>query len=146
MIAFGVYSVIFSFQNTVYPLVEARGILTHIQATSDPQVIVTDLRTIQVLLPKSGNPVWVFPTDATDFAMMQKDLNTMAQNLGDSVFAPKYNDLNDQISNTHLQAQAIDYNLLDAIPYMYVSLSFVFAIFISIICSISFAETLKRIK
>lgn len=146
MIVFGVYSVIFSFRNAIYPLDEARGILSRIQATSDPQVIVTDLRTIKVLLPKTGNPVWIFPTDATDFELMQKDFDAMTQNLGDSVFAPKYNDLSDQINDVHLQASAIESNILDATPYMYVSLSFVFAILISIICSIGFAETLKRTK
>ena len=89
-IIFGVVAAFEGYKNSVYPLEESRGILSIIQATSDPQQLLVEIRTLKILLPKDGNPVWIFPTDATDFGLIQKDLDSMTQNLGDSIFAPNY--------------------------------------------------------
>src|SRR5690242_21704039 len=81
IIALIVVGVVLAFEeygSTIYPLDQSRGILVRIQATSDPQAISDDIKTVQQLLPKSGNPVWIFPTEDTDFGMMQQDLSTMS--------------------------------------------------------------------
>ena len=144
MIALGAYSAIFSYYATISPLQETQNMLDRIQATSDPQLIVTDLRTIKIILPKEGNPAWMFSSDSTDFGLMQKNLDTMIQNLGDSVFAPKYNDLNNQLSIVHFQAFTIESNILEAIPYMSVNASFVIAMLLCIHGSLGLMETLSR--
>src|SRR6267143_1514078 len=123
-IIFGVVVAIDGYKNSVYPLEESRGILSRIQATSDTQQIITDLRTVKVLLPKEGNPVWIFPTYSTDFGLIQKDLDTMISTV-DKISTSSQDSaaFHTGMFNMHFQAQTIFTNLMDAIPYMYVSLS-----------------------
>jgi len=110
--------------STIYPLDQSRGILVRIQATSDPQAISDDIKTVQQLLPKSGNPVWIFPTEDTDFGMMQQDLSTMSSTVEKiSTTSPDTAAFHTGMLNVHSQAIALVFNLLDATPYMYVSVS-----------------------
>ncbi|NHH98078.1 Glycosyltransferase [Candidatus Nitrosotalea sp. FS] len=127
IIALIVVGVVLAFEeygSTIYPLDQSRGILVRIQATSDPQAISNDIKTVQQLLPKSGNPVWIFPTEDTDFGMMQQDLSTMSSTVDKiSTTSPDTAAFHTGMLNIHSQATAIVFNLLDATPYMYVSVS-----------------------
>ncbi|MDE1769985.1 MAG: glycosyltransferase [Thaumarchaeota archaeon] len=124
LIVVGVVMAFEEYGSTIYPLDQSRGILSRIQATSDPQVIHDDILMVQQLLPKSGNPVWIFPTDETNFGLMQKDLNTMLSTLDKiSTTSPDTAAFHTGMLNIHAQATTIVFNLLDATPYMYVSIS-----------------------
>ncbi len=124
LIAVGVVLAFEEYGSTIYPLDQSRGILIRIQATSDPQAISDDIKTVQQLLPKSGNPVWIFPTQDTDFGMMQRDLGTMSSTLDKvSTTSADTAAFHTGMLNIHSQATAIVFNLLDATPYMYVSIS-----------------------
>ena len=145
MISFGVYLITLSHDEAVYPLDEARGILFRIQTTSDPLVIHNDLRTVKELLPKTGNPVLVFPTDSTDFALIQKDLDDMLWKADEiSNVTPESTEFHTGMYNEHMMADVILRNLLDASPYMYANLSFVFACLMCIIGSMGLAELFTR--
>lgn len=123
-ILFGVFMAFQGYQNSVYPLDESRGLLSRIQATSDPLTITSDLKTIQLLLPKEGNPVWIFPTDSTDFALIQRDLTTMISTIDKVSNLPQDSAaFHSAMLNVHYQVNTLDFNLLDATPYMYVSFS-----------------------
>jgi cellulose synthase/poly-beta-1,6-N-acetylglucosamine synthase-like glycosyltransferase len=124
LIVLGVVMAFEEYGSTIYPLDQSRGILLRIQATSDPQSIANDLKTVQLLLPKSGNPVWIFPTQDTDFGMMQKDLNTMLSTVDKiSTTSPDNAAFHTGMLNVHYQSSTIVFNLLDATPYMYASVS-----------------------
>ena len=124
LIVLGVVMAFEEYGNTIYPLDQSRGILLRIQATSDPQSIANDLKMVQQLLPKSGNPVWIFPTQDTDFGMMQKDLNTMLSTVDKiSTTSPDSAAFHTGMLNVHYQSSTIVFNLLDATPYMYASVS-----------------------
>jgi len=124
LIVVGVVMAFEEYGSTIYPLDQSRGILSRIQATSDPQVIHDDILTVQQLLPKSGNPVWIFPTDETNFGLMQKDLTTMLSTLDKiSTTSADTAAFHTGMLNIHAQATTIVFNLLDATPYMYVSVS-----------------------
>ncbi len=124
LIIVGVVLAFEEYGSTIYPLDQSRGILVRIQATSDPQAISDDIKTVEQLLPKSGNPVWIFPTEDTDFGMMQKDLNTMSSTVDKiSTTSPDTAAFHTGMLNVHSQAIALVFNLLDATPYMYVSVS-----------------------
>lgn len=124
LIIVGVVLAFEEYGSTIYPLDQSRGILVRIQATSDPQAISDDIKTVQQLLPKSGNPVWIFPTEDTDFGMMQKDLSTMSSTVDKiSTTSPDTAAFHTGMLNVHSQAIALVFNLLDATPYMYVSVS-----------------------
>jgi cellulose synthase/poly-beta-1,6-N-acetylglucosamine synthase-like glycosyltransferase len=124
LIVVGVVMAFEEYSTIIYPLDQSRGILSRIQATSDPQVIHDDIQMVQQLLPKSGNTVWIFPTDETNFGLMQKDLNTMLSTLDKvSTTSPDTAAFHTGMINIHSQATTIVFNLLDATPYMYVSIS-----------------------
>ncbi len=124
LIVVGVVMAFEEYGSTIYPLDQSRGILLRIQATSDPQSISNDLKSVQQLLPKSGNPVWIFPTQDTDFGMMQKDLNTMLSTVDKiSTTSPDSAAFHTGMLNVHYQSSTIVFNLLDATPYMYASVS-----------------------
>ena len=46
-------------------------------ASSEPKTILADINAIKEYLPVEGNPVYLFPTDTTNFARIQTDLNVM---------------------------------------------------------------------
>ncbi len=144
-IIFGVVVAFEGYKNSVYPLEESRGILYRIQATSDPQELTSDLRTIKILLPKEGNPVWIFPTDSTDFGLIQKDLSTMISTV-DKISTSSQDSaaFHTGMINVHYQAAAIDINLLDAIPYMYVSFSNIVFSSVWIVVIIGIFAIIKR--
>src|ERR1700687_5295837 len=124
LIVIGVVMAFEEYGSTIYPLDQSRGILLRIQATSDPQSISNDLKLVQQLLPKSGNPVWIFPTQDTDFGMMQKDLDTMLSTVDKiSTTSPDSAAFHTGMLNVHYQSSTIVFNLLDATPYMYASIS-----------------------
>ncbi|MDE1861945.1 MAG: glycosyltransferase [Thaumarchaeota archaeon] len=124
LIVLGVVMAFEEYSTTIYPLDQARGLLSRIQATSDPQSIHNEIEAVKTLLPASGNPVWIFPTEETDFGKMQRDLSYMLGTVdkisttsGDSAA------FHAGMLNVHGEATALVFNLLDATPYMYVSIS-----------------------
>lgn len=123
-IAFGAFMAYQGYENTVYPLDQSRGLLDRISASSDPQSIITDLRTIKLLLPKEGNPVWIFPTETTDFARIQRDLDTMISTINKIVASVQDDSsFHTGMLDVHTRANVLRLNLMDATPYMYVSFS-----------------------
>jgi cellulose synthase/poly-beta-1,6-N-acetylglucosamine synthase-like glycosyltransferase len=124
LIILGVVMAFEEYGTTIYPLDQSRGLLIRIQATSDPQAIHDDILSVQKLLPKSGNPVWIFPTEDTDFGLMQSDLKTMLGTVDKiATTSPDSAAFHTGMLNVHSQATTIVFNLLDATPYMYVSIS-----------------------
>ena len=124
LILVGVVMAFQEYNTTIYPLDKARGILYRIQTTSDPQVIHNGVIIIQSLLPQTGNPVWIFPTDSTDFKKIQNDLDNMLSTVDKiSNVPPDSAAFHTGMEVIHLEASIMYQNLLDATPYMYVSVS-----------------------
>ncbi len=124
LILLGVVMAFEEYSTTIYPLDQSRGLLIRIQATSDPQAIHDDILSVEKLLPPSGNPVWIFPTEDTDFGLIQGDLKTMLGTVDKIATAsPDSAAFHTGMLNVHSQATALVFNLLDATPYMYVSIS-----------------------
>ncbi|MDE1863060.1 MAG: hypothetical protein KGI33_09125 [Thaumarchaeota archaeon] len=112
----------------VHPLDEARGMLSHIQATSNLAEIHGELVEIKRLLPASGNPVLINPTGETDFGLMQSDLESMLGTVNSiSSVSEQSQNFHTGMLNIHAQSTTITFNLLDATPYMYMNLQFVLA-------------------
>ena len=124
IIILGVVMAFEEYNIRVYPLDEARGVLFRIQTTSDPQIMHTDLNKVKDYLPKTGNPVWIFPTESTDFGKIQGDLNDMISTVDKISNVPADSAAyHTGMSNVHLMSDVMIRNLLDATPYMYVSIS-----------------------
>jgi len=123
-ISFGAFMAYYGYQNDVYPLDQSRGFLDRIQTTTDTQAIIEYLKTIKTLLPQDGNPVWIFPTETTDFSLIQKDLDTMIIRVEKISTVPQdSSSFHTGMIDMHEQAEDMRLHLLDATPYMYVSFS-----------------------
>ena len=68
IIVIGAYMAFTGYSSDVYPLDMSVGLLDRIMASSNPQSILVDLNAVKEHLPVEGNPVWIFPTDTTNFS------------------------------------------------------------------------------
>lgn len=123
-ISFGAFMAYDGYQNDVYPLDQSRGLLDRIQTTDDTEAITEYLKTMKTLLPQDGNPVWIFPTETTDFDLIQKDLDNMISSVEKISTVPHdSSSFHTGMINVHERAKELRLHLLDATPYMYVSFS-----------------------
>jgi hypothetical protein len=106
----------------IYPLQMAAGYLVRAESAQTPEQLTEYLRLAERSLPESGNPVWIFPTIRTDFTLMQNQLGYMldrAQML--TSISPQNEAYNAAMLDLHSAAEELEYNLDEAIPFMYIS-------------------------
>ena len=124
IIIIGGYMAFVGYSTDVYPLDISVGLLDRTMASADPQSILVDLKAIKENLPVNGNPVWIFPTDTTNFARIQTDLNVMIVSAEKITAVPTDSAAyHTGITDIRERASVLQENLADAIPYMYVSFS-----------------------
>ena len=124
IIVIGGYMAFVGYSTDVYPLDISVGLLDRTMASADPQSILVDLKAIKENLPVNGNPVWIFPTDTTNFARIQTDLNVMIVSAEKITAVPTDSAAyHTGITDIRERAGVLQENLADAIPYMYVSFS-----------------------
>ena len=124
IIVIGGYMSFVGYSTDVYPIDMSVGFLDRIMASSDPQSILLDLNAIKGHLPANGNPVWIFPTDTTNFVRIQTDLDTMIISAEKITAVPTDSAAyHTGITDIRERAEVLQENLADAIPYMYVSFS-----------------------
>ncbi|MBL7001715.1 MAG: glycosyl transferase, partial [Nitrosopumilus sp.] len=138
IIIFGGFMAVTGYNTDIYPLDRMRGHYDGIIGSSDPasirahlMAIQTDLDIVMKNMPQttnengeviSVNPVWMFPTDSTNFLRMQNDVTTMLTTIDKISAIPRDSsayhtgmmDLNDS-------ALQLRINVMDATPYAYVS-------------------------
>jgi cellulose synthase/poly-beta-1,6-N-acetylglucosamine synthase-like glycosyltransferase len=161
LIIFGGFMAINGYNSDIYPLDRMRGHLDGIMGSSDSDIIRAHLIAIQLdlepLLEKlpettdthsqiiSKNPVWMFPTESTNFIRIQNDVNTMLESVENISPLPQDNaayhtgmlDINDR-------AFFLQLNIMDATPYMYVSIANVFSSIVWLAVIIGIFTALKR--
>ncbi len=147
IIILGTYMAYTGYQNDVYPLDRSRGLLDRIQTSSDPKSLIVDLNTIKELLPEEGNPVWIFPTQTTNFSRIQMDLDTMIVSLEKMSTVPRdSSSFNTGLRVVQEQAFVLHQNIEDATPYMYASFSNIIFSSIWIAALMGIFALLKRKK
>ncbi|AFS80342.1 glycosyl transferase family protein [Candidatus Nitrosopumilus koreensis AR1] len=165
IIVFGGFMAIYGYSVDIYPLDRIRGNLDGIIASSDPDAIRAHLVAIQAdmdgimandLIPEktnadgeliSKNPVWLFSTESTNFVRIQDNLDTMLASIDKISTVPKDSsayhtgmlDVNDR-------ALLIQTNIMDATPYMYVSVANMMFSTIWIAALLGIFAALKRKK
>jgi len=131
IIIFGGFMAITGYYSDVYPLDRIRGNLDGIIGSSDPIAIKThlsaikqDLAIVMAKLPESKNPVWIFPTESTSFLRIERDIDNMQTN-AETISGVSKDSAAFQtgISNIGERALSIRQNIMDATPYMFVSVS-----------------------
>jgi len=163
IIVFGGFMAISGYNTDIYPLDRMRGHLDGIIGSSDPVAIRAHLVAIQADLnivmenPNllettnangeiiSKNPVWVFPTDSTNFLRIQNDVNSMLTGVEKISAVPKDSSAyHTGMIDVSDRAAQLRINIMDATPYMYVSAPNVLYSTIWIVAILAIFATLKR--
>lgn len=113
----------FGYQNTMYLLDKAVGFVIRAETAQTPEQLAEYIKLTQDLIPAEGNPVWLFPTPKTDFGLIQANLDSiiLRANIA-SGMDPLSESYNIAIIDLHLSAGSIRTNLLEIIPYTYITL------------------------
>ena len=112
----------YGYANTVYPIDRALGNLARAGATQTPSDLAAYVTEAKRDLPKSGNPVWSFPTARTDFGLIQLELDRILSRANSiASLEPHSSAYSTGMNDIHVTLVAMQKDIIDAIPYMYVS-------------------------
>lgn len=131
IIALGGMMSFVGYTDSIYPLDQIRGHLQGISATSDHETLREHVALIHVHLdeiwdnlPESKNPVWIFPTEATDFDRIRDNVAQMEEQLDVVSTVPRDSAAySTGMTDIKLNAITLYRNIMDATPYMYASIS-----------------------
>jgi cellulose synthase/poly-beta-1,6-N-acetylglucosamine synthase-like glycosyltransferase len=140
IIVFGGFMAIYGYNVDIYPLDRMRGHMDSIVGSSDTVAIQShlseikkDLAIVMVNLETTDlnndgliekNPVWIFPTESTNFVRIENAVDSMIViNEKISVVPKDSSAYHTGILDINAQAKIIKENIMDATPYMYVSVS-----------------------
>jgi len=147
IICFGAYMAYTGYQNDVYPMDLSIGLFDRIMASSEPKTIMTDINAIKGYLPAEGNPVWIFPTDTTNFTRIQADLDVMFASAEKISAVPRDSSaFHTGMMDVSLRAEILQEQMMDMVPYMYASVSNILFASIWIAVIIGIFAILKRKK
>lgn len=122
LMAFGLGMALYGYQQAIYPVDSALGYLGRAESAQTPEDLADYVRAAQKELPESGNPVWSFPTARTDFALIQRNLDDVVARANSiSSLDPYSTEYNTGMFDMHASLKAIQEDLVDATPYLYVS-------------------------
>ena len=80
------------------------------------------LSVVMEKLDGTKNPVWIFPTESTNFLRIESDINTMISSTEKISTVPKESAAyHTGMMDISSRAQLLKQNIMDATPYMYVS-------------------------
>jgi len=137
------------YQNIVHPVNLIMDNLDAITGNSDTIVIQSHLDEVKkyfVLvisdLPEyDKNPVWIYPTESTDFLRMQSDVNSMVVNAENISYIPKdAAAYQTGIADINERALLVKTNLIDAKGFLYASGTNVFFTLIWLIGAVGFTK------
>jgi len=154
IIVFGAFMAIKGYNDDIYPLDRVRGHLDGIVGSSDPALlkahllaIQQDLEIIKEKLPENKNPVWLFPTESTNFQRISDDIDSMIVSLEKISAVPKDSSAyHTGMLDMNARANIVKENVMDATPYMYVSVSNMIFSSIWIAAILGIFAALKRKK
>jgi cellulose synthase/poly-beta-1,6-N-acetylglucosamine synthase-like glycosyltransferase len=112
----------YGYYSAIYPLQSASGLLARAETAQNPEQIAEYVGIAKRLLPENGNPVWLFPTPRTDFAIIHTQLDTMLERSAQlSSSEPHTEGYSVAMADMHAASLAIQQNLDEAIPFVYIS-------------------------
>jgi hypothetical protein len=135
------------YQNTMYVLDRAVGFIARAETAQTPEKVAEYIKLTQELMPADGNPVWLFPTPETDFGLLQANLDSIVlrANIASNM-DPLSESYNIAIFDMHLSAGSIRTNLLEIIPYTYITLSNIILAALWVAAVIAIFALLKKIR
>jgi hypothetical protein len=111
-----------AYYNSFYAIDRANALFSRAETAGFAEDMITYLQRGRVLLPKSGNPVWWFPTDKTDFSEIHKDIDSIVARAtileGLTRDGPAYQQGMDDLRG---KIRALELQTAEASGYMFVS-------------------------
>lgn len=137
----------FGYQNTMYLLDKAIGFIARAETAQTPEQLAEYIKLTQKFIPGDGNPVWLFPTSKTDFALIQDNLDSMVHRAKiTSTMDPLSDSYNMSIRDMHMSAGSIRTNILEVIPYTYITLSNIMLAVLWVAAIIAIFAVLRKVK
>jgi hypothetical protein len=122
LIAFGTGMALYGYQQAIYPVDSALGYLSRAESAQTPEELANFVKAAKREMPESGNPVWSFPTAKTDFGLIQRNLDDIVARANSiSSLEPYSTEYNTGLYDIHASLENIQEDLVDAMPYLYVS-------------------------
>jgi hypothetical protein len=113
---------LYGYDQAIYPVDTALGYLARAETAQTPDDLARYVAQAQRALPASGNPVWSFPTARTDFGLIQAELDRIMSRANSisslEIYSTEYNT---GMTDMHASLRAIQEDLVEAMPYLYVS-------------------------
>jgi hypothetical protein len=114
----------YGYQSTMYPINQAVGFMARAQSAQTPEQLAEYVEITKGLIPVSGNPAWFFSTARTDFAYIQRNLDSMLERAEQASAMPRHSEqYNMAMNDMHQSIEIIKLDLLETVPYMYISLT-----------------------
>lgn len=111
----------YGYMNSIFPVNKALGLVFRAQSAQTPEQFAEYIDLSKELLPRDGNPVWLFQTIRTDFGLIQSTLDDMLVRAeAIESMGPHSEAYNVAMMDMHESANGIEANLLEALPYMYI--------------------------
>lgn len=122
IIAAGASSLYLAYYNSFYTIDRANALFSRAETAGFAEDMIAYLRRGENLLPKSGNPVWWFPTDRTDFSEINKDLNQIIERATILETLPRTSSAYQQgMDDLRGKIRALEVQVGEASGYMFVS-------------------------
>ena len=120
MIGLSIVSTYVNYSSTIYAADRAVGWFSRAEAAAFAEDMIGYIREGRKLLPASGNPVWWFPTQRTDFALMQRDIDSLVQRAEIISTLPRSSTAYQQgMDDLRGKIHAMEAQIGDAAPFMF---------------------------
>lgn len=121
-LVFGAGIAYYGYATSIYPVDRALGYLARAESSQTPEELADYVSSAKADLPKTGNPVWSFPTAKTDFDLIQRELDRILSRANSiASVEPHSSAYNTGMEDIHVSLDSIQRDIIEAIPYMYVS-------------------------
>lgn len=112
----------YGYYDNIYPVQSASGLLARAESAQTPQQLAEYVGLAKGVMPDKGNPVWLFPTARTDWAVLHAQLDTvLVRSAQLSSEEPHTEAYNMAMADMHATSLAIQLNIEEAIPFIYIS-------------------------
>lgn len=111
-----------AYYNSFYAMDRANALFSRAETAGFAEDMIGYLQRGRALLPKSGNPVWWFPTDKTNFSEMQKDIDGIIARATILVGLPRDSSAYQQgMDDLRGKIRTLELQVAEAGGYMFVS-------------------------
>ncbi|MEM1945922.1 MAG: hypothetical protein QXG69_00720 [Candidatus Caldarchaeum sp.] len=115
----GLVIAVAAYVQDIYPLEQAVGYLSRAQSAAYAEDMASYAAQALPLLPREGNPVWIFPTKRTDFQSIRNDITSMIARLEAVAATPRESGAYAQTLNDLRGKMAVVINqIYEAMPYI----------------------------